>query len=229
VTGTVVCDCNHFYQLLHFAPPLARITVIRDQKKVEEFESKVNIPENRARFIQRRGGYTYQLIKLDFKKGGRKIGLGIKHYQNRVLVSRIDPGSTSQEIFIVGDHIIDIDSKPVTDKDVAREFLVKGLTTNGFVTIIVERPESMEAKHWTNSALSAAAAQPPRVAMNDDVCKIAARQRLRLNTRQIGTPQKPILSTPGTKTNRRVAINDKIAEVMIQNDNENRPLKPVRK
>jgi len=94
MNGTVVRDCNHFYQLLRFAPPLARITVIRDQKKAEELESKVNIPEDRARFIQPRDGYTYQLIKLEFKRGGRKVGFGVKHYQNRVLVSRIDPGST---------------------------------------------------------------------------------------------------------------------------------------
>jgi len=116
----------------------------------------------------------------------------------------------------------------VTDKDVAREFLIKGLTTNGFVTMVVERPESMEAKHWTNNALSASAAQPPSVAMNDDVCEIAARQRERVNARQIGTPSKPILSNARPKTNRRVAINEKIAEVIIQSDNENRVLKPVR-
>jgi len=229
VNGTMVRDNNHFYQLLRFAPPLARITVVRDHKKAEELEAKMNIPEDRARFIQRRDGYNYQLVKFDWKRDGRKIGLGIKHYQNRVLVSRIDPGSLAQDYLALGDHVIDIDSRPVTDKDVAREFLIKGLTANGFVTMVVERPESMEAKHWITSALNASSVQPPSVAMNEDVCQIAARQRERVNARQVGTPQKPILAQGTRKTNRRVAINDKIAEVLIQSDNENRVLKPVRK
>ena len=109
--------------------------------------------------------------------------LGIKHYQNRVLVSRCDPGSLAASQLILGDHIIDIDGKPVTDKDVAREFLLKSLQAQGFVTCVIERPESMEAKHWTQTALSVSAAQPPSVAMNSDVRDIAARERSKLKER----------------------------------------------
>jgi hypothetical protein len=43
--------------------------------------------------------------------------------------------------------------------------------------MVIERPESMEAKHWTQTALAANPSQPPSVAMNSDVRDIAARER----------------------------------------------------
>ncbi|TKR60449.1 hypothetical protein L596_027694 [Steinernema carpocapsae] len=127
VNGTTIQDTNHFFKLLRFAPPVARLSVVRDEKKAEELEARVHIPADRAKLIQRRDGFLYQLVKIEWKPGGPKLGLGIKHYQNRVLVSRCDGGSLASQQLGVGDHIIDIDSKPVTDKDVARELLLKSL------------------------------------------------------------------------------------------------------
>lgn len=80
----------------------------------------------------------------------------------------------------MGDHLIDIDGRPVTDKDVCRELLLKSLQAQRFVTSVVERPETMEARHWVQSALAASAAQAPSVAMNSDVRAIAARERQKL-------------------------------------------------
>ncbi|KIH44912.1 hypothetical protein ANCDUO_25055, partial [Ancylostoma duodenale] len=93
------------------------------------------------------------LAKLVWQPNGPKLGLGIKHFQNRVLVSRCDPGSLSSTQLAVGDHIIDIDGVPVTDKDVARDLLIKALQEKKEVSAVVERPETMEAKHWTQQAL----------------------------------------------------------------------------
>ena len=59
VNDRPVQDANAFFQRLLYAPPLARITVLRDEKTAAELESKVNIPPERAKLIQRRDGYTY--------------------------------------------------------------------------------------------------------------------------------------------------------------------------
>uniref|UniRef100_A0A7E4VI20 PDZ domain-containing protein n=1 Tax=Panagrellus redivivus TaxID=6233 RepID=A0A7E4VI20_PANRE len=227
LNGTQVRDTNHFFQLLRFAPPSARLTIIRDEKKAEELEAKVHIPVERAKYIQRRDGFVYNMVKIEWKAGGPKLGLGIKHYQNRVLVSRCDPGSLAAQHLAIGDHIIDIDSQPVTDKDVARGFLLKSLQAQGFVTCVVERPESMEAKHWTQQALTVSAAQPPSVAMNSDVREIAARERAKLKERNAQPKSKGILGRT-TKVN-RVTINDKIGEHVIASDNEGKNLRSVRK
>lgn len=77
-----------------------------------------------------------QLVKITWKPGGPKLGLGIKHYQNRVLVSRCDPKSIAAKYLEVGDHLIDIDGKPVTDKDVCRQMLVKGLQVCHTITYV---------------------------------------------------------------------------------------------
>lgn len=206
VNDSVVRDSDHFYQLLRFAPPIASIILIRDEKKAAELEAKVHIPPERSKLIIRRDGYTYfvcsqthsftwhvsfelnflycagvlQLARIEWKPGGPKLGLGIKHYQNRVLVSRCDPNSLAAQQLQVGDHLIDIDGRPVTDKDVCRELLLKSLQSQRFVTTVVERPETMEARHWVQSALAASAAQAPSVAMNSDVREIAARERQKL-------------------------------------------------
>lgn len=124
------------------------------------------------------------MARIDWKPGGPKLGLGIKHYQNRVLVSRADQNSLAAQQLLIGDHIIDIDGRPVTDKDVCRELLLKSLQAQRFVTMVVERPETMEARHWVQSALAASTAQAPSVAMNSDVREIAARERQKLKKAQ---------------------------------------------
>ncbi|VDK54792.1 unnamed protein product [Anisakis simplex] len=173
-------DTNHFFHLLRFAPPAASLLIIRDEKKAEELAARVNIPADRAKYITRRDGFCYFMMRLNWQPGGPKLGLGIKHYQNRVLVSRCDPNSLSAQSLQIGDHLIDIDGTPVTDKDVCRQLLLKSLQRQRFVTSVVERPDTMEAKCWVQSALAASAAQAPSVAMNSDVREIAARERAKL-------------------------------------------------
>ncbi|VDO72758.1 unnamed protein product [Heligmosomoides polygyrus] len=209
VNGQPISDQNNFFKALRFAPPLARLTIIRDQKKAEELESRMRIPEARAKLIQRRDGYMYFMAKLVWVPHGPKLGLGIKHFQNRVLVSRCDPGSLSATQLAIGDHIIDIDGVPVTDKDVARDLLIKALQEKKEVSSVIERPETMEAKHWTQQALTT---QPPSVQMNSDVRAIAARERARLK-----------------QPKQNIVISDEVFSHIIASDNEGRQLRPVRK
>ncbi|TKR60509.1 hypothetical protein L596_027745 [Steinernema carpocapsae] len=227
VNNIAIQDTNHFFRLLRYAPPNARLTVCRDSKKAEELEARIHIPADRAKLIQRRDGFLYQLVKIDWKPGGPKLGLGIKHYQNRVLVSRADPGSLAATQLLVGDHIIDIDGKPVTDKDVARELLLKALQSTGCVTSVIERPESMEAKHWVQTALAATAAQPPSVQMNSDVRDIAAKERQRLKAKAEQPKKASILGR--TAAPRKVSIVAGQGEHYIASDNEGKALRPVRK
>uniref|UniRef100_A0A0R3S1Q8 PDZ/DHR/GLGF domain protein n=1 Tax=Elaeophora elaphi TaxID=1147741 RepID=A0A0R3S1Q8_9BILA len=227
VNDTVVQNCDHFFQLLRFAPPCATIVLVRDEKKAAELEAKVHIPPDRAKLITRRDGYMYFVARLEWKPGGPRLGLGIKHYQNRVLVSRCDTGSLASQQLQVGDHLIDIDGHPVTDKDVCRELLLKSLQANRFVTTVVERPETMEARHWVQSALMASAAQAPSVAMNSDVRAIAARERQKLQ--KAIPPKKSCLRTSNAAVKRVNIVESKAMEFIIASDNEGKTLRHVRK
>ncbi|MCP9264537.1 Sperm Meiosis PDZ domain [Dirofilaria immitis] len=227
VNEAIVRDTDHFYQLLRFAPPIASIILVRDAKKAAELEAKIHIPPERAKFIVRRDGYTYFLSRIDWKPGGPKLGLGIKHYQNRVLVSRTDQNSLAAQQLLVGDHIIDIDGRPVTDKDVCRELLLKSFQTQRFVTMVVERPETMEARHWVQSALTASAAQAPSVAMNSDVREIAARERQKLKKNLL--PKKSCMRK-STAVGKPITINEnRASEFIIASDNEGKILRHVRR
>ncbi|VDM98281.1 unnamed protein product [Thelazia callipaeda] len=245
VNDAIVRDADHFYQLLRYAPPVASIVLTRDAKRAAELEAKVHIPPERAKLIVRRDGYTYfvQLFsfstmnnnitqyfvaRIDWKPGGPKLGLGIKHYQNRVLVSRTDQNSLAAQQLLVGDHLIDIDGRPVTDKDVCRELLLKSLQAQRFVTMVVERPETMEARHWVQCALTATATQAPSVAMNSDVREIAARERQKMK-KPLPQPKKSCLRRSSTPC-KPVNINEnKASEFIIASDNEGKNLRHVRR
>ncbi|KAH7720831.1 PDZ domain-containing protein [Aphelenchoides avenae] len=144
-----------------------------------------DVPEERSRLIpQRRDGFVYKLIRLEWRQGGPRLGLGIKHFQNRVLVSRCDPGSLASEHLQLGDHIIDVDGKPVTHKDVCRDLLVKAIQTKHNATCIVEHAVTPAAKKWTLECLTHASSQQPSVICNSDVRAIAAKEYFRLPERR---------------------------------------------
>ncbi|KAF1756051.1 hypothetical protein GCK72_012504 [Caenorhabditis remanei] len=86
-------DANDYFRAIQYAAPLARILVNRDEKKAEELEVRVHIPKDSAKIIQPREGYVYEMTTLVWVQNGPKLGLGIKHFRNQVLASRIDPGS----------------------------------------------------------------------------------------------------------------------------------------
>lgn len=46
-------------------------------------EASNALPPNREKNLNRRPGFEYMILRLDFEKGS-KFGLGIKHYQNKV-------------------------------------------------------------------------------------------------------------------------------------------------
>ena len=226
VNDTKMTDTNSFFRALRFGSIQGVVTlrVCRDEKKVEELEQRCHIPADREKLIQRRDGFSYFVAKLVWQQGGPKLGLGIKHYQNRVLVSRCDANSLAAQQLLTGDHIVDVDTSPVTDKDVARDLLIKGLQRSGQITMVIERPETAEAKMWTKQALTAQTTSlPPSVQMNSDVRAIAQREKTKLKSQ----PAQSILR-PGV-LDKRVAINENIGSHVIASDNEGRALRPVKK
>ncbi|VDM11537.1 unnamed protein product [Wuchereria bancrofti] len=138
-----------------------------------------NIPEQYESLFKRREGFTYHYVQINYVKGC-KFGLGIKHFQNNVIVSRIDPGSLAAQSLQEKDHIIDINGIKVTDKEVARSLLVRALKKKNFVSMCIERPVSGKAKEWVDDAMNASQMQPPSVAMASDVQEIAARQQQKM-------------------------------------------------
>uniref|UniRef100_A0A8R1ERP5 PDZ domain-containing protein n=1 Tax=Caenorhabditis japonica TaxID=281687 RepID=A0A8R1ERP5_CAEJA len=219
-------DANDFFRALRFAAPTARILVNRDEKKAEELEARVHIPEDRAKIIQRREGYVYEMATLNWVQNGPKLGLGIKHFQNRVLVSRVDPGSLAEKCLVLGDHLCDVDGVPVTDKDVARDLLVKNIQEKGKVTFVVERPDSIEAKQWAKNALAANILQPPSVQMAEDVRNIASAYRNALKT--LKPPAKSAMSSAGGGSGKRVEIVEKTSTHEIGHDHEGKALRKVK-
>lgn len=105
------------------------------------------------------------------------MGLGIRDVQNRVLVSKVDPGTLAYEHLKIRDHIIDVDGTRVTDKDVARELLICSMRARGYFTCVIGRPVTDEAKRACDLDLSVKN-DPPSVKMNADVRAIAAKERI---------------------------------------------------
>ncbi|VDN06112.1 unnamed protein product [Thelazia callipaeda] len=155
------------------------------------------IPEPLECLFKRREGFTYHYIQINYVKGC-KFGLGIKHFQNNVIVSRIDPGSLAAQSLQEKDHIIDINGIKVTDKEIARTLLVRSLKKKNCVSMCIERPVSLKARSWAEDAISASMMQPPSVALATDVREIAARQQQRMM--EAMESKKPgIIKKPSTK------------------------------
>ncbi|VDK56258.1 unnamed protein product [Gongylonema pulchrum] len=127
----------------------------------------------------------------------------------------------------VGDHLIDVDGIPVTDKEVCRGLLMKNLQAQNFATSVVERAESLEAKQWVQNALFVSIAHAPSVAMNSDVREIAARQRARL--KMLPLPKKSCMRQSQSRRKSVRFTKVKPSEYVIASDTEGKSLRRVRR
>uniref|UniRef100_A0A914XTQ4 PDZ domain-containing protein n=2 Tax=Panagrolaimus superbus TaxID=310955 RepID=A0A914XTQ4_9BILA len=139
-------------------------------------------------------------------------------------------GSLSAKSLIAGDRIIDINGVPVSDKDVARDLLLKSLQKTKKVSCIVERACSDDAIALANAALLASELQPPSVAMASDIRDIVARQREKMSKGSAGGLKKGgIMRKGGTNPsgNLKVQVVEEKKEHIIASDNEGKALKKV--
>ncbi|EYC17108.1 hypothetical protein Y032_0031g2276 [Ancylostoma ceylanicum] len=180
-------------------------------------------PQRERNFIVR-PGFAYYLVTITFSEG-LKFGLCVKHYRNQVIVSKVEEGSLAAESLRVMDRIVDVNSMPVTDKDVCKTLIVNSLTQAGVVTMIVERPVDAAAIEAMENALSASLQQPPSVALASDVKSIVRRYTEKLKSGHGEKKPVKILLEPGStgKAHGHVKIpeNDR-REMLIGMDNEDR-------
>uniref|UniRef100_A0A914Q556 PDZ domain-containing protein n=1 Tax=Panagrolaimus davidi TaxID=227884 RepID=A0A914Q556_9BILA len=137
--------------------------------------------------------------------------------------------SLSAKSLITGDRIVDINGVPVSDKDVARDLLLKSLQKTKTVSLIVERAVSDDAKAIANAALLASELQPPSVAMASDIRDIVQRQKEKMNKGSTGAAKKGCLRKGGTNPtgNKKVQLSEEQKEHIIASDNEGKALKKV--
>ncbi|KAI6218301.1 hypothetical protein M3Y95_01175500 [Aphelenchoides besseyi] len=194
-------------------------------KPTSHLQNEVQLlPPEREKNVQRRPGYAYRLVQIDYQKGC-KFGLGIKHHQNKVFVSRVDDGSLSARALMLGDRLIDVNGNPVSDKDVARDLLLRSLQKFRTVTLIIERAESDEAKNATRQAMAASELQPPSVAMNSDIRDIVQRQNAKMQKGPVA--KKTGIMSRGQASKGRVQIRSEQKNLIIATDHEGKPLKHV--
>uniref|UniRef100_A0A7E4VHQ0 PDZ domain-containing protein n=1 Tax=Panagrellus redivivus TaxID=6233 RepID=A0A7E4VHQ0_PANRE len=184
------------------------------------------LPPAREKNVTRREGFLYQITTIEHQRGC-KFGLGIKHYQNKVIVSRVDEGSLSAKSLIAGDRIVDVNGTPVSDKDVARDLLLKSLQKTKKVSLVVERAVSEEACNLAKAALIASELQPPSVAMASDIRDIVARQKERMTKEGGAGKKKGIMRSKSSNATAGVVIKEEKKEHIIASDNEGKALKKV--
>ncbi|RCN53009.1 hypothetical protein ANCCAN_01006 [Ancylostoma caninum] len=138
-------------------------------------DAQPHIAPQRERNFVVRPGFAYYLVTITFSEG-LKFGLCVKHYRNQVIVSKVEEGSLAAESLKVMDRIVDVNSMPVTDKDVCKTLIVNALT----------------------NALSASIEQPPSVAMASDVKSIVRRYTEKLKCGHGERKPVKILLEPGS-------------------------------
>ncbi|KAK5981319.1 hypothetical protein GCK32_004368 [Trichostrongylus colubriformis] len=181
-----------------------------DRKNSRETVSPSGSAVNNAPFAsgkeepKRREGFSYIEITIHSVKGVR-FGLGIKHFNDQVIVSKSEKGSICGSQLKVLDHIVEVNGIPVTDKDICREMVIKSMQNDNMVNLVIERPVNEEAITSMKSFLEAAC-HP--TANNSPVNHGAGAPR----------PDKPLVSNHTemmtAKENRKVKTGEKIANEM---------------
>ncbi|VDL80403.1 unnamed protein product [Nippostrongylus brasiliensis] len=228
VFGGMFCDLYQEKQSAELAP-------------LPDGVAQVVLPEDRARNMTVKTGFSYFLVTMNFYEGA-KVGLYLKHFRNQVIVSRTEEASLAGESLQMLDRIVDVDGIPVSDKDVCKTLIVRALhlcdddlisefnnkimnfQATGSVSMLVERPVDEAAKDLMTTAIEASVHQEPSAPMASDVKSIVRRYKEKLEGGHGAIKPVKILVHPKAAKNQRerahVRIGSKQEHVIIGADNE---------
>ncbi|KAF1758283.1 hypothetical protein GCK72_014741 [Caenorhabditis remanei] len=145
---------NEFYSLLYASGDTVEICVKREEKTESELADLLKDDGDMLGSLKTREGFTYTVTRTRTDKNDKVFGLTVIQYSNRVLVSDLMDDSRCAELLEKGDHICDIDRIPVTNHIEFQRIIEDKLMTQQIVSLLIERPESDEARKWISDGLN---------------------------------------------------------------------------
>ncbi|VDN07427.1 unnamed protein product [Thelazia callipaeda] len=127
--------------------------------------------------IIKQSGFIYLRVKLTLQNSAGKLGLGlvaqritrrstepkiagsnpaeqVKNGQNGgVYVTHVEQEMSAAECLLVGDRILLVEEETINDKKMAKKAILNALRS-GNVTLVVERPDSIEARNVAAEVLA---------------------------------------------------------------------------
>jgi len=192
VNGIRLNNIDHFHQLMRYASPSVRLTILRPDAPIAPPQDDA-IPEERKAYFIPQNDFSYKLVSVHIVRD-ETLGVSLRSLRNRVYVSRNPPdGSKAHGHLFVCDRIIDINGQPVSDQDIAAHFIRASIQASGSFNAVVERPCTDEKKGAISAELNAML-NPPSIRLAKDVREIAQEERTRLaneRAQRIRNPNAP--------------------------------------
>uniref|UniRef100_A0A0K0FKZ5 PDZ domain-containing protein n=1 Tax=Strongyloides venezuelensis TaxID=75913 RepID=A0A0K0FKZ5_STRVS len=153
------------------------------------------VDKETLQFLNMIDGYIYFGVRFNITNESGCMGLYLKHYQSKVLVTKVIPNFEAAKCLSIGDHIVSVNKLRVSNKYICHDKLVKTLRKFNSAILIIERPVSEIAKEWTYKALTSRIDNPTSVKMKSDVRDIAMKikNEMILSDNRCEKPVKSIL------------------------------------
>ncbi|CAI2347234.1 unnamed protein product [Caenorhabditis sp. 36 PRJEB53466] len=90
--------------------------------------------------------HRFEKVSVNLERGvGKKFGLGIVLVHQRILVCKVENDSVVDGVLKVGDQILQVNKKVVSNKAECRKRLMTCLKDKGCVEVIILRPKTSDA------------------------------------------------------------------------------------